>query len=160
MLRSKAHLARLVYVSQKTGNCSVSDLTQILDVARAHNRQKGITGLLCFNGHSFLQVLEGPPEAVNALYNRIVRDSRHSEARLLAYDDTIEAPIFRDWSMGYVHSLDLDPSVLNPFFPEGQFQPETLDGVSALMFLASVARQHHGLDRGRSSDSSASVSTL
>jgi hypothetical protein len=141
MQASSATLARLISLSKRNPNSAVSDLPQILEVARSHNRSTAITGLLCFNGEYFLQVMEGAHQAINSLYSRILRDSRHSDAQLLSYDDLVETRIFSDWDMGYVHSLDLDPSVLAPFFPEGRFEPRSLDSTSALRFLVKV-REH------------------
>ena len=45
----------------------------------------GITGVLCHGGDVFMQVLEGGRDAVNALYNKIVRDARHHDVALLHY---------------------------------------------------------------------------
>jgi hypothetical protein len=145
MSGSAPSLARLIYLSRKSEACSVADLAQILEVAQARNAENRITGLLCFNGDFFLQALEGPPEAINRLYGGILRDQRHFGARLLSYDDTVEDRVFPRWSMGYVHSLDLSPDVLMTFFADGRFRPDLLDGVSALLFLATVAREHAGL---------------
>lgn len=66
----------------------------------ARNRQLEITGLLTMERRAFVQVIEGPKEAVLGLYAGIRRDPRHDHVFTL-----IEHPIaereFPDWSMEY-----------------------------------------------------------
>ena len=46
-------------------------LEAIINSARIANRAKGLTGLLVFDGHRFLQYLEGDETAVRGLYTKI-----------------------------------------------------------------------------------------
>ena len=72
----------------------------ILISSRVNNRRDSITGLLVAGGNRYLQVIEGPKRAVEALYGTIRRDHRH-----LAVTTLIDRPIlermFADWSMAY-----------------------------------------------------------
>ena len=52
------------------------ELPKILSVARAHNSEHGITGILCFASGRYMQVLEGGAKEVNALYLKIGADKR------------------------------------------------------------------------------------
>ena len=52
------------------------ELPKILSVARAHNSEHGITGILCFAYGRYMQVLEGGAKEVNALYLKIGADKR------------------------------------------------------------------------------------
>ncbi|MBK8753939.1 MAG: BLUF domain-containing protein [Candidatus Competibacteraceae bacterium] len=45
----------------------------------------GITGLLVILDKQFLQVLEGPGSELNTLYEKIIRDSRHKNPKLISY---------------------------------------------------------------------------
>jgi hypothetical protein len=92
-------IEQLLYISTVSSTEAV-DLDTILATSRRNNRANGVTGLLMYNGKRFLQVLEGPAEAVEATFNRIRRDSRHRGAVLLARR-TIEQREFGDWSMGF-----------------------------------------------------------
>jgi Sensors of blue-light using FAD len=96
-------LIRLVYASrsQAVGGQRDVELRQILAVARAHNALASITGLLlAANGH-FVQLLEGPQSAVQALYERISADQRHADVKLLKSGSAHER-LFPQWSMGLV----------------------------------------------------------
>ncbi len=50
-------------------------LQSILDVARARNAELGITGMLVYSNARFLQVLEGEPGPLDALYAAGPRNS-------------------------------------------------------------------------------------
>lgn len=92
-------IEQLLYISTVSPNEAV-DLATILAIARRNNRASGVTGLLLFNGKRFLQVLEGPPEAISATYDRISRDARHRAPVILARKAISERE-FGDWSMGF-----------------------------------------------------------
>ncbi len=98
---------RLIYQS----TCSErlidnADLRELVQKSAEHNRTAGITGLLMLSGDQFLQVLEGPADAVNRLFGRIIRDRRHRDVRLLSFEQ-IGPTYFEDWSMHLVDLFDL-----------------------------------------------------
>ncbi|MBE7219135.1 MAG: BLUF domain-containing protein [Caulobacteraceae bacterium] len=90
-------LLQLVYSSRPFGFDDAA-LYAILTEARRHNAQADITGCLICRPDLYLQWLEGPPDAVEALYARIRRDDRHD-----AVTRHIHAPadtrLFPDWAM-------------------------------------------------------------
>jgi hypothetical protein len=65
------------------------------------NALDGITGLLIFNGTHFLQIIEGAPDAIDELVERLRRDPRHS-ALEVRDERAIEQRSFPDWSMEMV----------------------------------------------------------
>jgi Sensors of blue-light using FAD len=69
--------------------------------ASEHNAQHGITGLLALVSGRYLQILEGPGPAVEALFARIRVDPRHTDVSLLLAAP-IDVPMFSEWSMGLV----------------------------------------------------------
>ena len=98
---------RLIYRS----TCSASflpneDLRSLVHQSADHNAEQGITGLLLLSGDQFLQVLEGPDTAVNRLFNRIIRDTRHHDVALIAFEQ-IGPRYFDDWCMHLVDLFDL-----------------------------------------------------
>ena len=93
-------LFTIVYVSAATGRPSETQLKQILDTARHHNSSLGITGMLLYRDGGFMQALEGPAEAVRALYARIQRDPRHRSIITLVSEPQ-DRREFAGWSMGY-----------------------------------------------------------
>lgn len=79
-------LATLIYRSRPTGAFDPSGLADLVERAMQHNAQLQVTGILLFNGDHFLQVLEGPLEAVNTVFARISHDARHGNVVELLRD--------------------------------------------------------------------------
>jgi len=52
--------------------------------AMTQNRQRDITGRLCFDGQRFFQVLKGPKSALSVLDEVIARDQRHADVVIFA----------------------------------------------------------------------------
>jgi hypothetical protein len=75
-------------------------LLELLKVARANNARLGITGMLLYADGNFVQLIEGPDNAVDALYARISRDPRHTSL-LKALDRPITERHYADWTMGF-----------------------------------------------------------
>ncbi|MBH9551682.1 BLUF domain-containing protein [Inhella gelatinilytica] len=120
-------LVRLIYASHT--DASEADLAAILRASRAHNTAHGITGLLCHNDDWFVQVLEGGREAVNVLYNTIVRDPRHRDVTLLAYQE-IKERRFAGWAMGQVNLARLNPALVLRYATTTRLDPFELCGES------------------------------
>ena len=98
-------LSHLIYLSRATEKLSLRDTMRLVDHAKPNNEERGITGLLCFGGGYFLQVLEGEGDAVSDTFMRIAKDSRHHGVRLVDYS-IIEARRFDDWSMRLINLDD------------------------------------------------------
>ncbi len=97
---------RLIYRSTCTDKFMPNEaLRELVGRSSEHNRPAGITGLLVLTGDRFLQVLEGPEDAVNDLYARIIPDKRHHDLRLICYEP-IGDRYFDDWSMSLVDLYD------------------------------------------------------
>lgn len=72
-------LKRLKYVSRFSGSLSRSEIDDIVERAVQNNRTLGITGMMMASGGIFFQVLEGPSQAVDTLYEKIASDPRHTD---------------------------------------------------------------------------------
>lgn len=70
-------LATLIYRSRLNHALDPSQLATLVQQASERNSELQVTGVLLFDGKQFLQVLEGPLTAVNAVFARISKDSRH-----------------------------------------------------------------------------------
>ena len=90
----------IVYWSHATRPMSPIELVALLIEARTYNEAAGITGALVYDGTQFMQVLEGEEAAIQDLYTRIARDSRHRDAFKLA-DKAIAERTFVNWSMAF-----------------------------------------------------------
>lgn len=112
---------RLVYKSRSRGaDLSQHDLERILEISRRNNAAAGVCGALVFTGDLFGQVLEGPLEAVEATFERIQLDERHTDVEVIAFEP---APTrrFGRWSMAFVGS-DEEPR-LKTFGERTRFDP-------------------------------------
>ena len=128
-----------MYASRAIPAVDQEELQAILQRSKAHNPTVGVTGVLCFSGGIFLQVLEGSRSAVNRLYNRIVVDARHSEVELLLYEEIKERQ-FAGWSMGQVNMARLNPSLLLRYSATATLDPYAVSGeVSMSLFKELVA---------------------
>ncbi|HEX5803864.1 MAG TPA: BLUF domain-containing protein [Azospira sp.] len=90
----------IVYVSAATHPMSDAELEALLHKAREHNACHGISGLLLYGDGNFMQLLEGPPDEVAALYGRIQRDPRHHMVTTVLEEPDLPRE-FADWSMAY-----------------------------------------------------------
>lgn len=92
--------AELIYVSQAKHTLPILEIKSILETARINNAQKDITGLLCFDGHQFLQIIEGPKHNIKDLYAQIAKDNRHDHVDLIHFDKITERTFTR-WQMAF-----------------------------------------------------------
>ncbi len=132
-------LVRLMYASRAADSVDQEALLAILRKSKAENAANGITGVLCFSGGIFLQLLEGGRQQVNALYNRIAADKRHLDVVLLSYEEIGERR-FAGWSMGQVNLSRLNPSLLLKYSETAVLDPYAVSGkVSMALFEELVA---------------------
>jgi hypothetical protein len=95
-------MRQIVYRSTSTADSrrAADDIPGILRQAVARNGIDGVTGLLYTEGDAFLQAIEGPPESMSELLERLHADDRHRDLEILV-DRPIEAREFGDWTMIY-----------------------------------------------------------
>lgn len=93
-------LHTLAYVSQATEVMAEQALRSLLDHARTHNLQYGITGFLIYCHGSFFQVVEGEQQVLDRLYNNLLGDDRHRDLRRLYYR-ALARRDFAEWSMAF-----------------------------------------------------------
>lgn len=92
---------RLIYFSTASWMMAEVELDELLAECRAINQRLAVTGFLLYGDGSFMQLLEGPPEAVGLVYGRLLLDERHQDVIKMA-DSIVEARNFSDWFMAYV----------------------------------------------------------
>lgn len=98
-------LQSLVYMSSAAEPFDDDALEGVLEHARSRNTADGLTGLLVHRNGRFMQLLEGPYDAVLSTYQRILADDRHDDVRLLA-EESIHTRRFPEWSMAYDRDSD------------------------------------------------------
>jgi Sensors of blue-light using FAD len=115
-------LVRCLYVSRSAKLLNASILDPILEQSRLKNPKAGITGLLCFRDHIFVQVLEGGRDPVCELFNAIVRDERHQDVRLLSFEEIPERR-FGNWTMGKINIETINPGLLLRYSEKAELNP-------------------------------------
>ncbi|HEY5632807.1 MAG TPA: BLUF domain-containing protein [Burkholderiaceae bacterium] len=118
-------LVRLLYASRAAEAISAGAIDAILARSREFNPAHGITGVLCYSGDLFIQVLEGGRAEVNRLYCDIVRDARHREVTLIHYCE-IDERRFAHWTMGRVNLAKVNPSLLLKYSERASLDPQQL----------------------------------
>lgn len=132
-------LVRLMYASRATETVRPEVLNAILKKSTQNNPAAGVTGVLCFSGNIYLQVLEGGRSQVSKLYNRIAQDPRHTDVVMLGYEE-IEERRFSGWAMGQVNMGRLNPALLLKYSEAAVLDPYAVSGkVSMALFNELVA---------------------
>lgn len=106
----------LIYWSVANPNLNSSDIEKILNKSKDFNLQNGVTGFLFFYNNQFIQIIEGEKSVVQALFENIKKDTRHTNVLLLAESETNER-LFESWTMNY-HNLSQNE---NEFFSKKLF---------------------------------------
>ncbi len=90
-------LVRLFYTS-KAERRTPDATQQILTQSVGNNTLRGITGVLLQVDRRYLQVLEGPKDAVMALFTKLQADPRHRAIKI-HFEQTITERMFDSWAM-------------------------------------------------------------
>lgn len=120
-------MIQLIYGSAATVAFSDEDLRDLLAIARRNNSEVGVSGMLLYHEGSFLQVLEGPEEAVMMLFHKIEKDERHDNVKLLLRTEP-ENPSFGEWKMGFFDAsgmMDDSEDGFVDFFRKGEIFKES-----------------------------------
>lgn len=127
-------LIRLLYVSRSVHPETPEHTESILASSREHNLSNGITGVLCYGGGIYLQAIEGGRNQVNALYTQIVKDPRHKDVVVLAYEEISERR-FGGWTMGQVRLDKLNPSIVLKYSETAELDPYSVSGKVSFALL-------------------------
>lgn len=94
-------LRSIVYSSVLLPAVSDERVTAIASDAARFNIYAGVTGLLLFNGLTFLQYFEGPEDGVDAVYGRVLQSRSHTGLVELGRGQP-QVRLFSQWSMRLV----------------------------------------------------------
>lgn len=149
-------ILRLIYLSKATYTVDRDELIAMTRGFSERNARIGVTGTLIRLGNYFLQVLEGPPDEVDALYEKIKLDPRHEAVTVLArYLDY--SRVFGDWGM---RSADLESryyvnleaaaalrSHIETLLRRSPVKPQAM--LTALATIQQHIRSRNSIDRGQ-----------
>ena len=97
---------RLVYSSTlREESNNYETMSKIISTSQANNSRLNIGGEIIWNSSkaSIIQIIEGPSLLINALYNKIKNDTRHTNIVLIACQDiTKEQTIYDVWDASSV----------------------------------------------------------
>eukprot|EP01061_Rhynchopus_euleeides_P005848 TRINITY_DN1497_c0_g1_i4.p1 TRINITY_DN1497_c0_g1~~TRINITY_DN1497_c0_g1_i4.p1 ORF type:complete len:811 (+),score=204.69 TRINITY_DN1497_c0_g1_i4:45-2477(+) len=91
-------LIRMCYVSQCAKTFSGGDVAAMIEKAAVNNASLGVTGVIMKVDDYFIQILEGVPEVVNTLFQKIKKDPRHYDVTVTAVRD-VDSRQFSTWGM-------------------------------------------------------------
>jgi hypothetical protein len=97
-------MIHIVYMSRAVRPLNDQDLQDLLNQCRRDNARHEVTGVLFYSHGNIAQLIEGDPEILEALFEKISRDGRHSHVTKLI-DKPINMRSFSDWSMAF-HPLE------------------------------------------------------
>ena len=112
----------IVYVSSATQEMDAQGMELLLEQSRRSNFTHDITSVLLHYDGTFMQAIEGAPDATSNLYERIRRDSRHRGVMELHRDQVNERE-FDGWSMAsgtHTGALFLAPGIACSRWVEGR----------------------------------------
>jgi hypothetical protein len=124
-------LRQLCYISTATHELSNEELNELLVVSRRNNQYRQITGVLLYKAMSFVQIVEGPDDALKELLYTLTLDSRH-KGIIVMFNKEIPQREFSSWTLASrfpLRNSDADDRYANNDFsnyldaPNGVDQP-------------------------------------
>lgn len=94
------NLLCIIYISKSVEPQNDDMLTKILHTSREWNFEHGITGILLYNKCDFMQVLEGPSQEVDLMFEKIKLYKRHKEV-LQIVGKKVKNRSFGKWAMAF-----------------------------------------------------------
>ncbi len=111
-----------------------SDMLDAIEQKSVHNNlQDAITGVLFYDGKSFMQIIEGPEQKIDRLYDKILMDDRHNQITLL-HTSYIDKRSFTDWSL---RLIQVPPDLFKKKFDmitQAKRHPSTGVDIAKLLF--------------------------
>ena len=110
----------ILYYSFSKSKISNSELGELLSKSIEWNSRENITGLLIyrfnqeFDRGNFLQIIEGPKKAIENVWPRILKDTKHHTITILE-EGSYDQRSFPNWSMGFKNLNDQDFKELTGF---------------------------------------------
>jgi hypothetical protein len=126
-------LYRLVYASRATfkpfnlgvENGLDGNVARILAESRQNNQKRHLVGALYYGGGCFFQCLEGDKQDIDALYAKLLKDSRHRDLKILKYQP-VDSIVFTSWEMKYA-TIDQEIRAFLHKYHLAKFDPYRLD---------------------------------
>jgi len=131
-------LKRFIYSSTSSDDVDFKIVSEILTHAVKRNKETGITGMMVYDGHHFLQCIEGDEAAINALWQKLTEDTRHHSLHING-EEFDGKRLFSDWNMGYMNSEKEIKNMVRTVTGSESFTPETLSYPHAKLILLQLS---------------------
>ena len=132
-----SEIRQVVYVSQANLNLRAADMKSLLENALKNNELHGITGLLLQKKGQFMQLIEGPHEAVERLLQNLKSDTRHEHLSVLV-DHMIPEREFICWLMGFeTQNVAYEMSTLQEYHVDPKFLLDVPSSSRGILLLRS-----------------------
>ncbi len=82
------------------------NVMDILQVSWRHNHNSDISGILIYDDNYFVQLLQGPINTVDTLYEKISRDLRHHSIELIGTELLARKDV-NGWGMGLINNQEM-----------------------------------------------------
>lgn len=91
-------LVHCIYTSVQSRVLTPGEIDELIAQSRANNYRHNLSGILLHVGQTFFQVLEGAPDTIRDLYNKILHDPRHTRITQIIFE-AIPRRYFEEYSM-------------------------------------------------------------
>lgn len=135
---------QIIYLSSSREYLSPEQINELLTKSRENNLKNNITGVLLYFDRDFLQVLEGPKVAVLELFEKIIKDERHTGI-ITVFNKKITEKHFPEWNMGFAYT---DYEKLRTLSGFENFDQKLLSGINdekALILINKFIDNHNNL---------------
>ncbi len=96
----------LIYVSNAEVSMDYEKAMDILQVSWRHNHNSDISGMLIYDDNHFVQLLQGPINTVDTLYEKISNDTRHHSIELIG-SELLARKDVSGWGMGFINDQEI-----------------------------------------------------
>jgi class 3 adenylate cyclase len=107
-------LKRITYVSHQSKPMSSEQINALGELAAAQNARQDITGILIYSAGLFYQVIEGPEEKIDSLFEQIKEDKRHTNIFVLEIKGDYEEKRYSNWSINTINLEEESALLVQP----------------------------------------------
>lgn len=134
-------LLRVVFHSDVAPGVTKEHIKSIMAASQAKNPARNIGSMLCFDTTHFLEILEGPHRVVDALYSKIMADTRHRNVQTVIKDG-IDQRLLENWAMLY---MGREPPMVDLYRRHcgcDRFAPDGMEPPQIMEFLTEVIERY------------------
>lgn len=127
---------QLIYASTYNDDSS-PNIENILEKSRKNNTANKISGVLYFSDNFFMQYLEGDATNIEVTFDKILKDKRHSEIKVML-EREIPERLFGKWSMAYIPKTGLITFTNLKYLARTEFNPYNVSSSQALKMMLEI----------------------